>query len=151
MCRRLGVNRTEVITAAATKPFGFMPCYPGPGIGGHCIPGDPLSLSWRMRADGYEPRFIALADEINRGVGDTRESPAYEVIGALRRRGAAVAYADPHVPTFRIGELDLKAVEPSEEAFQEADCVVGASHPEFGGIRQAIPLGASGSARVVRL
>lgn len=68
MCRRLGVNTSEVIDAAATKPFGFMPFYPGPGIGGHCIPVDPLYLSWKMRFSGYEPRFIALADEINRSM-----------------------------------------------------------------------------------
>jgi UDP-N-acetyl-D-glucosamine dehydrogenase len=68
MCRRLGVSTKEVIDAAATKPFGFMPFYPGPGIGGHCIPVDPLYLSWKLRLDGYESRFIALADEINRGM-----------------------------------------------------------------------------------
>src|SRR5438309_5448104 len=73
MCRRLGVSTREVIDAAATKPFGFMPFYPGPGIGGHCIPVDPLYLSWRLRLDGYESRFIALADEINRAM------PAYVV------------------------------------------------------------------------
>jgi len=73
MCRRLGVSTKEVIDAAATKPFGFMPFYPGPGIGGHCIPVDPLYLSWKLRLDGYESRFIALADEINRGM------PAYVV------------------------------------------------------------------------
>ena len=73
MCRRLGVRTKEVIDAAATKPFGFMPFYPGPGIGGHCIPVDPLYLSWKLRLDGYESRFIALADEINRAM------PAYVV------------------------------------------------------------------------
>src|SRR5438552_6088756 len=73
MCRRLGVSTKEVIDAAATKPFGFMPFYPGPGIGGHCIPVDPLYLSWRLRLDGYESRFIALADDINRAL------PAYLV------------------------------------------------------------------------
>jgi UDP-N-acetyl-D-glucosamine dehydrogenase len=68
MCRRLGVGTKEVIDAAATKPFGFMPFYPGPGIGGHCIPVDPLYLSWKMRLNGYEARFIALADDINRAM-----------------------------------------------------------------------------------
>lgn len=64
-CRALGVSPWEVIEAAATKPFGFMPFYPGPGIGGHCIPLDPLYFSWRLRLSGFETRFIALADEIN--------------------------------------------------------------------------------------
>jgi len=68
MCRRLDVSSKEVIDAAATKPFGFMPFYPGPGIGGHCIPIDPLYLSWKLRLDGYESRFIALADDINRSM-----------------------------------------------------------------------------------
>src|SRR5439155_504389 len=66
MCRRLGISVWEVIGAAATKPFGFMSFYPGPGLGGHCLPSDPHYLSWRLRLEGYEPRFIAFADEINR-------------------------------------------------------------------------------------
>jgi UDP-N-acetyl-D-glucosamine dehydrogenase len=68
ICHHLGVDPWEVIDAAATKPFGFMPFYPGPGIGGHCIPVDPLYLSWKVRLNGYEARFIALADEINRAM-----------------------------------------------------------------------------------
>ncbi len=65
MSRRLGVDVWEVIRAAATKPFGFMPFYPGPGLGGHCIPIDPLYLSWRMRTLKYQARFIDLADTVN--------------------------------------------------------------------------------------
>jgi UDP-N-acetyl-D-glucosamine dehydrogenase len=68
MCRYLDVNVWEVIEAAATKPFGFMPFSPGPGIGGHCIPIDPIYLSWKLRLNGYEARFIALADEVNRSM-----------------------------------------------------------------------------------
>jgi UDP-N-acetyl-D-glucosamine dehydrogenase len=66
MCRRLGLSVWEVIAAASTKPFGFMPFYPGPGLGGHCLPSDPHYLSWKVRLEGYEPRFITFADEINR-------------------------------------------------------------------------------------
>ena len=167
MCRYLGVDSREVIDAAATKPFGFMPFYPGPGIGGHCIPVDPLYLSWKMRVTGYEARFISLADDINRampahvlrlvgealnedgravngsrvlvlgvaykrGIGDTRESPAYEIIAALRRKGADVAYADPYVPTFQVDGTELKAVEPTVRELRAAHCVlVLADHPEF--------------------
>src|SRR3989441_5547518 len=58
MCRRLGVSTQEVIDAAATKPFGFLPFYPGPGIGGHCIPVHPHYLAWKMRLNRYEARFI---------------------------------------------------------------------------------------------
>jgi len=65
MCHRLGINVWEVIDAAATKPFGFLPFYPGPGIGGHCIPIDPFYLSWKVRQHGFEPRFIELAGQIN--------------------------------------------------------------------------------------
>lgn len=65
MCQKLGLDTWEVIDAAATKPFGFMPFYPGPGLGGHCIPVDPLYLSWKLRTLKYEARFIDLADQIN--------------------------------------------------------------------------------------
>jgi len=86
-CRKIGVDPWEVIEAAATKPFGFMPFYPGPGIGGHCIPVDPLYLSWKVRLTGYEAQFIALADQINRAM------PAHVVslvTDALNDRGRAV-------------------------------------------------------------
>ncbi len=65
MCNRLGVDVWEVIEAASSKPFGFMPFYPGPGLGGHCIPIDPLYLSWKLRSLNYTARFIELASEIN--------------------------------------------------------------------------------------
>src|ERR1700736_4306541 len=65
MCDRMGINVWEVIDAAATKPFGFMPFYPGPGLGGHCIPVDPFYLSWKSKQAGIEARFIELAGYIN--------------------------------------------------------------------------------------
>src|SRR2546425_2302662 len=65
MCDRLGVDVWEVIDAAASKPFGFMPFQPGPGLGGHCIPIDPLYLSWKLKTLNYRARFIELASEIN--------------------------------------------------------------------------------------
>ena len=68
MCDRLGVDVWEVIEAAATKPFGFMKFTPGPGLGGHCIPIDPLYLSWKLRGLQYNARFIELASEINTGM-----------------------------------------------------------------------------------
>ncbi len=87
MCGRLGVNVWEVIEAAATKPFGFMPFYPGPGLGGHCIPIDPLYLSWKLKTLNYRARFIELAGEIN------SEMPEYvcsRVAGALNERERSV-------------------------------------------------------------
>ena len=65
LCYHLGIDSWEVIGAAATKPFGFMAFYPGPGIGGHCIPLDPHYLSWKARLHGFEARFIGLAEEVN--------------------------------------------------------------------------------------
>ena len=65
ICSRMNINVWDVIDAAATKPFGFMPFYPGPGLGGHCIPIDPFYLSWKARLHGFEARFIELAGEIN--------------------------------------------------------------------------------------
>lgn len=84
MCERLGVDVWEVIEAAATKPFGFMKFTPGPGLGGHCIPIDPLYLSWKMKAFNYNARFIELASEINTNM------PRYvvsRVMEALNERG----------------------------------------------------------------
>jgi len=65
MCDRLGLNVWEIIDAAASKPFGFMPFYPGPGLGGHCIPIDPHYLSWKLKSLNYYARFIELAGDIN--------------------------------------------------------------------------------------
>ncbi len=65
MCDRLNIDVWEVIRAASSKPFGFMPFYPGPGLGGHCIPLDPLYLSWKLKTLNYTARFIELASEIN--------------------------------------------------------------------------------------
>lgn len=64
-CHKFGINVWEVIEAAKTKPFGFMPFYPGPGLGGHCIPVDPHYLTWKAKMNGFEPRLIELAGEIN--------------------------------------------------------------------------------------
>ncbi len=88
MCDRLGLDVWEVIEAAATKPFGFLPFYPGPGLGGHCIPVDPHYLSWKLRLLAYKARFIELADEIN------REMPRFvaeKVVEALNRERKSVS------------------------------------------------------------
>ncbi len=70
MCDRLGIDVWEVIDAAATKPFGYMPFYPGPGLGGHCIPIDPHYFSWKLRTLNYRARFIELAGDINASMPD---------------------------------------------------------------------------------
>ncbi|MCA1900124.1 MAG: nucleotide sugar dehydrogenase [Chloroflexi bacterium] len=161
MCERLGVDVWEVIDAAATKPFGFMKFTPGPGLGGHCIPIDPLYLSWKMKSFNYNARFIELASEINtnmpryvvsrvmeglnqRGkplkgskvlalgaaykpdIDDVRESPSLDVIGLLRKKGAAVEYHDPYIPHIH-HEYDgwqMDSVTDLMKSVREADAVV---------------------------
>jgi UDP-N-acetyl-D-glucosamine dehydrogenase len=130
---RMGIDVWEVIDAAKTKPFGFQAFYPGPGLGGHCIPIDPFYLSWVARQHGMVTRFIELAGEINtsmpsfvaskvadalnehgkpvkgsrvtllgmaykRDVDDPRESPGFELMSLLMKKGALISYNDPHIP-----------------------------------------------------
>jgi len=161
MCEPLGVDVWEVINAAATKPFGFMKFTPGPGLGGHCIPIDPLYLSWKMKSFNYNARFIELASEINtnmpryvvsrimealndRGkalkgskvlilgaaykpdVDDVRESPALDVIGLLKLKGADIEYHDPYIPHIH-HETDgwqMDSVQDMMKAVKESDAVV---------------------------
>lgn len=159
MCDRLGIDVWEVIEAADTKPFGFMKFTPGPGLGGHCIPVDPLYLSWKLKSVKYTARFIELASEINTNmpryvvgrlqdllnehsipakgarilvmgvaykpdVSDMRESPALDVIGLLREKGARVSYYDPFVPVIEQDDWQLSSIEDPVTGAGESDCVV---------------------------
>lgn len=94
MCDRMGINIWEVIDAAATKPFGFMPFYPGPGLGGHCIPIDPFYLSWKTRQAGIEARFIELAGYVN---GQMPHFVVEKVQNALNDRGKALKGSRVHI------------------------------------------------------
>ena len=94
MCDRMGINVWEVIDAAATKPFGFMPFYPGPGLGGHCIPIDPFYLSWKTKQAGIEARFIELAGYIN---GQMPHFVVDKVQNALNDAGKPVKGSRIHV------------------------------------------------------
>lgn len=87
ICDRLALNVWEIIDAAATKPYGFMPFYPGPGLGGHCIPIDPHYLSWRMKALNFSARFIELAGEVN---SHMPEFVLEKVVRALNERKKSV-------------------------------------------------------------
>jgi UDP-N-acetyl-D-glucosamine dehydrogenase len=87
MCDAMGIDVWEVVDAAATKPFGFMPFYPGPGLGGHCIPIDPFYLSWKAKQSGFEARFIELAGYIN---GSMPQAVVQKITEALNTRGKAV-------------------------------------------------------------
>ena len=159
MCHHLGVDVWEGIEAAKSKPFGFMAFYPGPGLGGHCIPIDPLYLSWKAKLHGFESRFIELASQVNsampeevvqrvaevlnskgkslkgaeililgvaykRDVGDTRESPAVEIIQTLQKNGARVRYHDPFVPRFKEDRILLRSTPLTPAALSHADCVL---------------------------
>jgi len=200
MCDRLGVDVWEVIEAAATKPFGFMKFTPGPGLGGHCIPIDPLYLSWKMRALNYTARFIELASEINTGmpryvvgkvmdalndrgkalkdskclvlgaaykpdIDDLRESPALDVIGLLKQKGAVVCYHDPFVPHLVHHDgWEMESVADLMSSVRQADCVViVTNHSQYDypaileaarlvvDTRNAMGKAGSGNPKVVRL
>lgn len=90
VCDRMGVNVHEIISAAATKPFGFVPYRPGPGLGGHCIPIDPFYLTWKAREYGLNTRFIELAGEVNRSMP---QFVVQKVQDSLNRTGKPVANA----------------------------------------------------------
>ncbi len=94
MCDRIGINVWEVIDAAATKPFGFMPFYPGPGLGGHCIPIDPFYLSWKTKQAGIEARFIELAGYIN---GQMPHFVVDKIQNALNDAGKPVKGSHIHI------------------------------------------------------
>jgi UDP-N-acetyl-D-glucosamine dehydrogenase len=167
MCDHMGINVWEVIDGAATKPFGFMPFYPGPGLGGHCIPIDPFYLSWKARASGFEARFIELAGQVNqfmpehvvnkvsdalnsqgkaikgsnililgvaykKNVGDTRESPAIDIVLKLLSKGANITYVDPYVPSFSVEDSDIPKAELTPGVLKKSDlAVIVTNHDMF--------------------
>lgn len=167
---RMGIDIFEVVDAAATKPFGFTAYYPGPGLGGHCIPIDPFYLTWKAREFGLHTRFIELSGEVNqampeyvvskvidglndkgkslkgskvlvlgiaykKNVDDMRESPSVMIMELLRKKGASVAYSDPHVPIFpkmRKHNFDLESEIISADRLDGFDVVILATdHDEF--------------------
>jgi UDP-N-acetyl-D-glucosamine dehydrogenase len=85
MCHKLDIDVWEVIEAAKTKPFGFMPFYPGPGLGGHCIPIDPFYLSWKARQSGFECRFIELAGHVNASMPDYVVERVADALNTVRK------------------------------------------------------------------
>ncbi|QMU75559.1 nucleotide sugar dehydrogenase [Streptacidiphilus sp. PB12-B1b] len=162
-CRGLGLDPSPIIEAAATKPYGFMPFYPGPGVGGHCIPCDPHYLLWQLRAKRISsplidaamtaiagrPRQVVrrvrelLADRglsvsgarvllvgvaYKPGVADLRESPALEILEELHQDGAKVHFADPLVPSLRLGD-DVLLSEDAPETESWDLVLVHTVHP----------------------
>ncbi|MCY4229633.1 MAG: nucleotide sugar dehydrogenase [Alphaproteobacteria bacterium] len=175
----LGVDVWEVVAAAGTKPFGYMPFWPGPGWGGHCIPIDPFYLAWKARSVGLPSRFIELAGEINaemparvivrleealaplagtrillvgvaykKNIDDTRESPAFRLWELLARRGAEVAYFDPHVPALPAtrahpGLTGVPSLDGAADAlvgFDAAIVVTDHDAVDWEGLAAAVPL-----------
>ncbi|MBL7201964.1 MAG: nucleotide sugar dehydrogenase [Anaerolineae bacterium] len=166
LSERMGIDIWEVVEAASTKPFGFMPFYPGPGVGGHCIPVDPYYLSWKAREFDFYTKFIELAAEVNqsmpyhvverlgqalgargktlngaralvlgvafkRDIDDARNSPAERVIELMLNAGARVAYNDPYVPHFSVGQdvfhrqkIAFESQELTPELLAEQDVVI---------------------------
>jgi UDP-N-acetyl-D-glucosamine dehydrogenase len=163
---RMGIDVWEVIEAAKTKPFGFQAFYPGPGLGGHCIPIDPFYLAWVARKYSLTTRFIELAGEINtaipgyvvnkvadalnsrgkpvlgskvallgmaykKDVDDARESPGFELMDLLLKKGAVVSYNDPHIPLLspmrHYPHLRMESQELSAGYLQAQDCVLVAT------------------------
>jgi len=94
MCHKMDIDAWEVIEAAKTKPFGFMPFYPGPGLGGHCIPIDPYYLSWKARQSGFECRFIELAGQVN---GAMPEFVVERIVDALNEARKSVNGSRIHI------------------------------------------------------
>jgi UDP-N-acetyl-D-glucosamine dehydrogenase len=160
---RMGIDVWEVIAAAKTKPFGFQAFYPGPGLGGHCIPIDPFYLTWVARKHGMSTRFIELAGEINtsmpnyvvskvadalnarrksvngseilllgmaykKDVDDPRESPGFELMDLLLKKGALVSYNDPHIPALpqmrHYPHLQMASKELTMDFLRSQDCLI---------------------------
>ncbi|MGL4422829.1 MAG: nucleotide sugar dehydrogenase, partial [Gemmataceae bacterium] len=160
---RMGIDVWEVIDAAKTKPFGFQAFYPGPGLGGHCIPIDPFYLTWIARQYGHSTKFIELAGEINtampayviqklgdalndrgrairgskvallgmaykKDIDDPRESPGFELMDLLLKKGAIVTYHDPFIPRLpkmrHWPHLQMDSSELTAEYLREQDCVL---------------------------
>jgi UDP-N-acetyl-D-glucosamine dehydrogenase len=153
LCEKLNIDFREVVEAAATKPFGFMPYWPGPGIGGHCIPVDPLYFQWKIKEHGFTSQLIEIAYQINermpqeivnrvkeivhspatifvigiaykKDVNDARESPALPIIQLLIDTGYNVQYYDPYIPSIKIGEKIYHSITPDETILRQASCIL---------------------------
>lgn len=153
LCESLGIDFNEAIEAASTKPFGFTPYWPGPGIGGHCIPVDPLYFQWRIKKNGAISQLIEAAHVINeempekivgkvkgmvqspatvlivgiaykKDVNDLRESPALPIIQLLIKEGYKIEYHDPYISSAKIGDKVYQSVSLDEEKVKQADCIL---------------------------
>lgn len=159
MTAKMGLNINEVIKAAKTKPYGFMPFYPGPGIGGHCIPVDPVYLNWQAKRKAVMSAFIALAVKMNKtrvryvakqimakkpkrvlllgiaykkDVADIRHSPGLEIMKILIKNGYQVNYSDPLVNKIMIGDRKYLSQKLTGSLLKKADLtVLLVAHSQF--------------------
>ncbi|HDR6130148.1 TPA: nucleotide sugar dehydrogenase [Bacillus anthracis] len=153
LCESLGIDFYEALEAASTKPFGFTPYWPGPGIGGHCIPVDPLYFQWRIKKNGAMSQLIEAAHVINeempekmvqkvkgvvqppatflivgiaykKDVNDLRESPALPIIELLIKEGYEIEYHDPYISSAKFGDKVYQSVSLNEQAVNQASCIL---------------------------
>ncbi|MCM3769138.1 nucleotide sugar dehydrogenase [Priestia aryabhattai] len=154
LCEELGIDFHEVLQAASTKPFGFTPYYPGPGIGGHCIPVDPLYFLWKLKQNGLTSELIEAAHHINeempnkvirrvekqlaanekrvfvvgvaykKDVNDMRESPALAVCEGLLAKGYELAYHDPYIDSAILNKQTYFSVPLTKEEVEKSDVVL---------------------------
>ncbi|MFE9081678.1 nucleotide sugar dehydrogenase [Bacillus mobilis] len=153
LCESLGIDFYEALEAASTKPFGFTPYWPGPGIGGHCIPVDPLYFQWRIKKNGAISQLIEAAHVINeempekivrkvkdmvqspasvlivgiaykKDVNDLRESPALPIIELLIQEGYEIEYHDPYISSAKFGDKVYQSVSLDEQVIKQAGCIL---------------------------
>ncbi|MGD6892958.1 nucleotide sugar dehydrogenase [Bacillus mobilis] len=153
LCESLGIDFYEALEAASTKPFGFTPYWPGPGIGGHCIPVDPLYFQWRIKKNGAISQLIEAAHVINeempekivrkvkgmvqspasvlivgiaykKDVNDLRESPALPIIELLIEEGYEIEYHDPYISSAKFGDKVYQSVSLDEQVMKQAGCIL---------------------------
>ncbi|MGN5652826.1 nucleotide sugar dehydrogenase [Bacillus sp. Brlt_9] len=153
LCESLGIDFYEVLEAASTKPFGFTPYWPGPGIGGHCIPVDPLYFQWRIKKNGAISQLIEAAHVINeempekivrkvkgvaqspatvlivgiaykKDVNDLRESPALPIIELLIKEGYEIEYHDPYISSAKFGDKVYQSISLDEQVMKQAGCIL---------------------------
>ncbi|MED0994582.1 nucleotide sugar dehydrogenase [Bacillus mobilis] len=153
LCESLGIDFYEALEAASTKPFGFTPYWPGPGIGGHCIPVDPLYFQWRIKKNGAISQLIEAAHVINeempekivqkvkgmvqspvsvlivgiaykKDVNDLRESPALPIIELLIEEGYEIEYHDPYISSAKFGDKVYQSVSLDEQVIKQAGCIL---------------------------
>ena len=139
MCRDLNIDVWEVIDAAKTKPFGFMSFYPGPGLGGHCIPIDPFYLSWKARQTGFESRLIEVAGHVNAGMP---RHVVDRVSAALNSRSRAIRDSRVHLLGMaykpNVGDVRESPALDIAQLLQRHGAVVGYSDPFVPSVRQGV-------------